>query len=274
MELIKKRSLALLSLALLICSIFLYHDTITLFPAFIHSWSQADRYAIALGFLENGFDLFHPQTFDLETVDGITRVDFPINEFFIALIMKLLGTTAPAVFRIYTLCISIIGLVHLYLFTKRITSSETKSWMVVFFAFLSPVLVYYQAGFIPSVSAVSFTFIAYYYFFAYKENCSAKNLVLSICFFLLAALVRMPFVIFLFAALLQQAFMMIRTNRFKSFEVIAFGVGFLIFGIYFNHNLHLQRIYGSIFLSELMPPKSFAEFKEILTEMYSHWGLH
>ena len=32
------------------------------FPAFIHAWAQDDRYALAIGFLDNGFDLFHPET--------------------------------------------------------------------------------------------------------------------------------------------------------------------------------------------------------------------
>ena len=33
------------------------------FPSFIHAWSQSDRYAIALGFVNNDLDLFHPETF-------------------------------------------------------------------------------------------------------------------------------------------------------------------------------------------------------------------
>src|SRR5580693_7407425 len=98
-----KKIIPLLVLVLLIFSAFLYHNTITLFPAFIHSWSQADRYALALGFLNNGFDFFHPQTFNWMVQGGITRVDFPINEYIIAIMMKLLGTTSYAVFRIYTL---------------------------------------------------------------------------------------------------------------------------------------------------------------------------
>ena len=33
------------------------------FPSFIHAWSQTDRYAIALGFVNNDLDFFHPETF-------------------------------------------------------------------------------------------------------------------------------------------------------------------------------------------------------------------
>ena len=152
----------------------------------------------------NGFDFFHPQTFDLQTVNGITRVDFPINEYIIALLMKLLGSTSFAIFRLYTLTVSIVGLVYLYLLTKKITESEIKSWLVVFFVFLAPVFVYYQDGFIPTIPALSFSFIAYYYFYSYKESGTKKTFFISVLFFLLAALIRMPFVIFLLGILAQQ----------------------------------------------------------------------
>ena len=33
------------------------------FPSHIHAWAQADRYALSLGFLENGLDFFKPQTY-------------------------------------------------------------------------------------------------------------------------------------------------------------------------------------------------------------------
>jgi len=33
------------------------------FPSYIHAWAQSDRYALSLGFIENGFDFFKPQTY-------------------------------------------------------------------------------------------------------------------------------------------------------------------------------------------------------------------
>jgi len=35
------------------------------FPNFTHAWAQADHYALAIGFTQNGLDFFHPQTFVL-----------------------------------------------------------------------------------------------------------------------------------------------------------------------------------------------------------------
>ena len=86
-----KKSILIIVLLLLGLSVLLYESTINLFPSFIHAWTQSDRYAIALRFLDNGFDFFHPATFNLQTLEGITRVDFPINEFIVAISMKIFG---------------------------------------------------------------------------------------------------------------------------------------------------------------------------------------
>jgi hypothetical protein len=84
---------------LLLLSVLYYHNTIGLPPSYIHSWTQSDRYAISLKFLENGFNFFKPQTFNLSTIDGITGVDFPLHEYLVALIMKITGSSSPVIFR-------------------------------------------------------------------------------------------------------------------------------------------------------------------------------
>ena len=86
------KTIPVLVVVLLVLSCWFYHSTITLFPSFIHAWTQSERYALSLGFLNNGMDFFHPCTYNLQTIGGITRVDFPINEYIVALIMKVSGS--------------------------------------------------------------------------------------------------------------------------------------------------------------------------------------
>lgn len=266
-----KRMIAFLVLFLLLLSVLLYNGTIQLLPSFIHAWTQSERYAIALQFLENGFDLFHPATFNLQTVEGITRVDLPLNEFIVALLMKIFGSTSPVIFRMYTLCISITGLIYLYLLAKRITSSDLKSWMVVLFVFLSPLYMYYQAGFIPCVPAISFVFIALYFFYRYKQDAKRKQFYWSIFFFFLAAMIRLPFLIFLLAVFLQQLYLFIRQRKFIRFEFFGFVIVFGLFGAYYTYNVHLGILYGNMFLDDFLPAKSFTEFILILRRIYDHW---
>lgn len=271
MNISNKKSIPLIVLFLLLLSVLLYQSTVSLFPSFIHAWTQSERYAISLQFLNNGFDFFHPATFNLQTVGGITRMDLPLNEFIVALLMKIFGTTSPAIFRIYTLCISITGLLFLYLLTKKITSSELKSWMIVAFVFLSPLYTYYQVGFIPCVPAISFIFISYYYYYNYKITGKRSNFYCSIFFFVLAAMIRLPFFIFLFAVFLQQLISLFQQKKFIRHEFFGFVIVFGIFVSYYLYNVHLGTMYGNMFLNNFLPAKSFAEFKEIVRQIYDHW---
>ncbi len=273
MKLSNKQTIPLLVLILVTLSILLYHNTISLFPAFIHAWTQSERYALALGFLNNGFDFFHPCTFNLQTLNGITRVDFPINEYIVALLMKLFGTTSPAVFRIYTVVISNVGLVYLYLLAKRITGSDLKSFVAVVFVFLSPVYVYYQAGFIPSVPAIAFVFAGCYYYFSYLESSTKKQFAVAVFFLLLASLVRIPFLIFLIAVVVHQAWNYLKRKKVNGFETVVFAASFLLFGMYYRYNVHLGRMYGSMFLDSFLPAKNFDDFKAVLSQIYEVWLL-
>jgi len=266
-----KKSMLLLVLFLLGISLLLYHTTIFLPPSFIHAWTQSERYAISLQFLNNGFDVFHPATFNLQTVDGITRMDFPLNEFVVAILMKIFGTTAPFVFRIYMLCVSIIGLVFLYLLAKKITASELKSWIVVAFVFLSPLYTYYQTGFIPCVPAIAFVFIAYYFFYNYKSEGKKKDFFISIFFFFLAAMIRFPFFVFIFGLLLQQIYWAFQQRKIIRHELFGFLLTFGLFVGYYLYNVHLGLLYGNMFLDRFLPAKSFRELAIIIKFIYQHW---
>lgn len=270
----KTLSIVALIITLVVASGLLYRETITLFPSFIHAWTQSERYTIALCFLENGFDFFHPCTFNLQNIDGITPIDFPINEFIVALLMKLFNSTAPVIFRLYTLLISIIGLVHLYLFAEKISQSKIKAGATVLFVFLSPVYIYYQAGFIPSIPALSFIFIAYYYFFNYSNTKEKKHLYLSVLFFLLAALIRIPFFIFLFGALVHSLWNCYKERKIHLSRIAPFLLAILCFFGYYQYNMHLGKVYGNAFLNTFMPARNWEELKDIVVHTYTFWKFH
>ncbi len=49
----------------IITSILLHHKSYDTFPKGRYALQQSDHYALALGFLDNGFDFFHPSSFSL-----------------------------------------------------------------------------------------------------------------------------------------------------------------------------------------------------------------
>ena len=252
-------------------SFFCYSDTITLFPSYIHAWTQSDRLAIALRFLENNFNIFKPQTFNLVTKDGITGVDLPINEWVVAFIMKISGSTSPVIFRVYTLCYSFIGYVFLFRLTKEITQSYFKSFLVVLFTFSCPIIVYYQAGFIPSSTAFSTALVAYYFYFKSIKRHSFRDLSISVGLMTLAALTRTPFNIFLFAILLQKLYLYFKKREFVIKEIFVFSIAFGIIILYNVYKYYLNNKYGSQFLTTILPPDSLDDFIHIWSLVKERW---
>lgn len=272
-----KTSLVIALLTLL--SVFFFHKTINEFPSHIHAWSQADRYALALGFVNNGLDFFHPQTYNLNvqfpakqplSMQGITAVDFPIHEYIIAIIMKATHCTEPFVFRLYTLLYSCIGLFFLFKICELF--NDRNFWinlLVVAFVFTAPVYTYYLQGFIPSTTSFANLVIGFYYYFLFQKKQHLNHLYWSIFFITLAALCRTPFAIFLIAIAGQQ--LLNFKSNFLLKRLSALALSFALIGIYFLYNNSLRTNYGSIFLSSLMTPTDWLQFKEVIKVIKERW---
>ena len=266
---------------IVVAGLFVQKDYMNEYPTHVHAWAEQDHYALALGFINNGFDLFHPETMIYnkqfpgwwkEAYDNtITCVDFPIHEYLVALLMKLFGTTSPWVFRLWTLLWGFIGLFFLYKVAFRISGSLTKSILVVAFAMCSPVYAYFLNGFLPSVPALSLGIIGLWYYLKYYDDDTLKHFNLSIVFLTLAMLIRTTFAIELIAILgfeLLRIFRKESTLRDKLPSVFASAVLFLA---YFLWNRHLRNLYGTLFLNELLPPEDWQDAKELIADTYHKW---
>ena len=160
----------------------IYHSRyINEFPSHIHAWAQSDRYALSLGFLDNDLNFFKPQTlvynhqfpdkWKVPSEKTITAVDFPIHDYIPALLMKISGNTSPWVFRIYILLYSFLGLFFLFKLSYAITKDFIKSVFVVVFTATSPIYVYYQAGFLPTIPSLSNAIIGIFFYYKFlNEN--------------------------------------------------------------------------------------------------------
>lgn len=270
-------------LVVFIC-ILSYSFLVNQYPSHTHAWAQADHYALSLCFLENGFDFFHPCTFNynlqfpstlpLVSEAGITAVDFPLNEYVIAILMKLFGTTSPAVFRIYTLVYSLIGLYFLFKLANLFLKSTYFSFIVVTFVLFSPVYFYYQIGFLPSIPSLASLFIGLYYYFQHKNTSDLKHLMLGTLFLTLAGLYRLPFTIFLIAAILVELKNSISIKKIYGHPIKFYLIGLAAIGGYFLYNQYLRQTYGSIFLGTIRPSLTLNEIQTTIVQAISTWGLH
>lgn len=254
------------------CCFYFYQDIIHLFPTFIHAWTQSDRLAIAMNFQENGFDFFHPATYNLMTKHGITQVDFPIHDYLVACISALFGTELIATFRLYNVVYSLIGLFFIYRLAYLLSGSKIKSFFIAFFVFTLPFYVYYQAGFLPSTPSFANLFIGLFLLFSYQESAKIRYFYWGIFFICLAALARMPFAIFLIAAALHYSIKWIRKRKMLFKEVLAFALAFLAVLAYYLYNQQLSSKFGSMFLQHLLPITSFSHFMYVLSTFLHRWS--
>lgn len=249
-------------------------------PASTHAWAQSDHYAIALGFYNDGFDIFHPTTFaldvqfpakeKLEKPNGITAVDLPIVHYIVALLMKALGTTAPWVFRMTMLFLSFLGLFSVFRAFCTVKNSAMAIFFVSFIMF-QPIYCFYQDGFHVSMAAFNVFLLALSFGIRYMHSNKQKHFIFLVLLLTLAALMRFTHIISLLA--LGGSFVIISFNRRKLNEniyYIAIGVALVL--AYFIYNKILAAEFGSVFLGKPMPPHSIKEAAFFLKRILSTYA--
>jgi len=263
----------------------LYHyKYINEFPSHIHAWAQADRYALTLGFINNNFNFFKPETFVMNPYfphgwrvplnESITAVDFPAHEFIAAIVMKVSGIRSPWILRLYILLYSFVGLIGLFKLSNLLTGSFAKSIFVVIFTATSPVFVYYQGGFLPSIPSFSNAIIGIYFYTRYLHNSRDRDYYFAVFFLTLAALSRISFSIPLIAMMALEFIRIIQKQTRLKPKLLPGILSVSIILAYFFYNSYLKNKYGSIFLSEIRPANNFGHVKEIFNIIYNNWFYH
>jgi len=271
----------LLIFAISFLGILFNYKYINEFPSYAHAWAQSDHYAIALGFVKNNLNFFRPQTFVMNKLDKedrkvptnntITAVDFPINDYLPAVIMKICGTNAVWIFRTYTLLYSFIGLYFLFRLAGLITNNSLKALLVVLFAATSPVFVYYQAGFLPTIPCLADSIIGLFFYSRYLKGNSRTDFNLGIVFLTLATLSRTTCAINLLAVCgLEISRVWRKQLRLKPI-VIPMITSLIIIGSFHLYNNYLREVYGSDFLNHFLPARSYNEAKKIFSNIYKNW---
>lgn len=251
------------------------------FPSHIHAWAQSDRYALSLGFLDNGLDFLKPETFiynhqfphkwKVPSETTITAVDFPIHDYIPAILMKISGNTSPFLFRSYILAYSFVGLFFLFKLSFAITKDYLKSVFIVIFAASSPVFVYYQGGFLPTIPSFSNAIVGIYFYQRFINENKNKYFGLGLFSLTLATLSRTTFAIPLIAVLGVELIRALRKETKLVSKLLPTGISILTISSYLYYNGILREKHGSIFLNHILPANTIEEAKEILKYVYEIW---
>ncbi len=258
-----------------------YCSSINSFPSHVHAWTQSDRYALTIGYLDNGFGLFKPSTPNLwpkyppsrmpEKLDGVTKADLPLTEYLAAQMMRLSGIRQPLFHRGLNLMFALLGILLLFSVMRRIGSSLPLAWLGTAFTLFSPVFAYYLDGFIPGIPSLGLLMAAYYLFYRYLESGRDSFLGFSIGVATLAALIRPPMLMALPAIMLASMLASQRRNVKK--VMLSGAASFVVFGLFQLYNRHLAVNYGSLFISNFMPADNPAAMINLFQLSFSKWKL-
>jgi hypothetical protein len=247
-----------------VLSVIFYSDKLHEFPRHIHAWTMTDHLAMAEMFRENGFDFFHPATYNLSTREGITPTDFPLSHYLSAILAEVTGLSTVFSYRMINLLFGWLGLLFLYKAARKLNSGTWAAFAIVLTIFSLPVYTYYLASPMPSVFALSCAFIGFYFFVNRLVSGSSSSLVMAILFFSLSALIRLPLTAVTLAVILVN----IWRKRYR--ESARYALGLTPVAAYFAFNKYLGAQYGSQFLGKLLPAESFNQLWNIIIHLHSH----
>lgn len=273
-------------LILFLCLGFFYQfNRIGKLPITAHPWAQSDKYALALGFLNNDFNFLKPETFLMNREfphnfkkpadNSITSVNFPFHEFMVALLMKVMQNNSIGVFQLYNYIFSFIGLFALFKISRFMGISFLGSLSITIFTNLSPIFLIYQVSTLGIINTLSLVLLAIYFYLLFRKQLAFKFFFISFTLFTLACLIRSTALIPFIAIMITELFRSIANKKFYLLEFICVLASFTALWAHYQYmNLHMVYHYGSVFLYYLVPAKNLAEIKEISKIALEQWGLH
>ena len=250
------------------------------FPSHIHAWAQSDRYALALGFVNNDLNFFKPETFvlnhqfpyywEVPSEESTTAVDFPIHDYIPAIFMKLFNIKDAWIFRLYILLYSFLGLYFLFKLALLLTKDFYKALFILLFTSTSPVFVYYQSGFLPSIPSLANTIIGLYFYTLFLKGNKNNYFLLTIGFLTLATLSRTTHAIFLLSILGVEFIKVLRGNYSVKSKLIPVLISLCLILSFYFYNISLRNQYGSIFLYHFLPVKDIEQVLEVVRNIYNN----
>jgi len=265
-----------------IIAIVLQHNYLHLYPRSLHAWAQSDLYALAKGYLNNGFDLLHPEGYvynkqfpyywNYPYDSTITGGNLPLHQYFIALLMALFNNDGPFIFRTYVLIFSLIGFYYLLQLAKLYKINAAATIFLVSIALFSPIYFYYQASFLIVIPCIATTFMGLYYYFLHLKINQIKHWNIAVVILFLTLIVRTTYAIPLIAMLLHQLLIGFQTKKFQFKKIIVVGLMGLVWGAITMHIHQLSAQHGSYFLAQILPAENWQQFLKLLSEAINFWN--
>ncbi len=163
MKILQKSLLYLFAILIIAASAYLHKDSYRLFPMHVHAWAQSDHFALAQGFIENGFDLFHPKYDDisklqsgLENPEGYRMVEFPLYNAIVAVgSMAFSFLSIEQVGRWVNVILSVVSAIAIFEILRK-SKGLISAWIATIVFAIFPFFVFYTRAALPETLAITF----------------------------------------------------------------------------------------------------------------------
>jgi hypothetical protein len=180
---------------ILLLSFIMHFRVFTLNLVGYHVWRQVQTQTQINNFTHEDFNILNPRINDKYREDRTMRLEFPIMQWLIAGICRVVGNEV----LVGRLSIFILGLFSVFGMYKLagILFKDSFTALVCAWAFnFSPLFYYYTVNPMPDNFALCMGIWAIVYFLKWKEKVKLYYVVLSAAFFLLSISSKLPYIIF------------------------------------------------------------------------------
>lgn len=189
------------------------------------SWRESDTESIAKNFVEEDFNIFHPQFNYDGPKPNYVQLEFQITTFLIAILYKAFGYHY-ALARIVPIIFFMGSVYFLYLIGKRHYPYNQVNLAILLYGIL-PLNIFFSRAIMPESAALFFYLGAYFFFLKWIDEDRKTMLFISAVFTSLAISQKIP-VIFIGVAMLMVAIYKFRSKIFRVWELYAFSLISLI----------------------------------------------
>lgn len=254
---------------LLLLILFFYlkiDDYLNLRPISDHTWAQCDRASVARNYAQESMNFFLPRVNYTAGGTGISGLEFPAINYFVAILYKLFGFN-EFFYRATMLSVITAGIIAMMNVIKLYLKETISSALIVICVYLSPVLTYYSPNFLPDAAGLGLILVSWFYFFRSIEVPSTKYFLLFGITAALASLIKITCLISILTIISVSIINLILSDKNKFFSkkhsvnfiILSTLILCLTFGWYI-YAKYLNETYKSwIFLMATNPPQTYHE---------------
>ena len=187
------KALVIVLIAVLL-GIFMRIDIFTLPIQGKHSWRQTKTAWNIRNFVRHDSNIFNPRQGHFSGESNILRYEFPIMQWSIAMVEKVVGEDI-LVKRLFVYLISLFSLIAVFKLAFLLSGDKLTAAMSVWvFSFL-PTFFYHSVNILPDNLALCFGLFYILFYFRYHKSAKIADLAVAVIFLSLAGLAKLPFIL-------------------------------------------------------------------------------